>query len=244
MKNGFLTSVMLLLLCLPVYGQKYDRGYETVPAISFVTKGGFMIGGSGRFSYHNMKDYSFLVANGINSHGYTISADPTILFIIKDNLGVGATFSYGRTLLDMDSANISVSDITMSVNDYYRLSQTISGALVMRPYIPLGRSGRFSIFVQVELGYSNTRMKNTVEQSSDIKGTFSTRNRIHIGINPGITAFLTNHFAMELGVGILGVSYSWVSQVHNQVEHGSASFSNASFMLNLASINVGLAYYL
>ncbi|MGM9735559.1 MAG: hypothetical protein ACI3ZL_04035 [Candidatus Cryptobacteroides sp.] len=244
MRTRFLTSALLLAMSIAAYGQKYDRGYENVAPVRFVPKGSFMVGGSARFTGHRMDDYSFLVVEGIDSKGYTISFKPTFLYMVADNVAVGASFSYGRTLLDMESADLSISQITMSVDDYYRLAQTFTGALVFRPFIPLGRTGRFALFAQVELGYSNTLINNTVEISSGTKGTFTARNKMLVGINPGLTAFLSNHFAMELSVGILGFNYTWISQIHNQVEQGTSSLSNASFMLNLASVSVGLSYYL
>lgn len=224
--------------------QKYDRGYDNSHQVTFAPKGTFMIGGNARYSYHSMSNYSFLVVDGINSEGYTISATPTFLYMIRDNIGVGASLSYGRTLLDLASADLSVSEISMSVRDYYRLSQSFGGSLAFRPYIPLGHSGRFSMFAQVGLGFSVGQVKNTAKVDSQVKGTFTSQYKMIVGVNPGFTAFITNHLAMEVSIGVLGFNYFWTDQSHNQVATGSSSNSNASFTLNLASIAVGFAYYL
>lgn len=224
--------------------QKYDRGYDNSHQVTFAPKGMFMIGGNARYSYHSMNNYSFLVVDGINSEGYTISATPTFLYMVRDNIGVGASLSYGRTLLDLASADLSVSEISMSVRDYYRLSQSFGGSLAFRPYIPLGHSGRFSMFAQVGLGFSVGQVKNTAKVDSQVKGTFTSQYKMIVGVNPGFTAFITNHLAMEVSIGVLGFNYFWTDQSHNQVATGSSSNSNASFTLNLASIAVGFAYYL
>ena len=239
-----LAIILLSLSCISARGQKYDRGYDNAKPVTFAPKKSFMVSGTAKFSCHTMDDYKFLIIDDINSNGYTISVNPNFLYMIRDNIGVGLSFSYGRTLLDMESANMSMSEISMSVNDYYRLSQSFTGALAFRPYIPLGKSGRFSLFAQVELGFSTTTSKNTASISSDPKGTFTNKYKILLGVNPGISAFITNHFAIEASVGILGFNYTWANQKHNQVANGSHSLSDASLMLNLATLSLGLAYYL
>ena len=239
-----LSAYLLTLGSFSAGAQKYDRGYDTSHQSIFAPKGTFMVGGNARFSYNSMNNYSFLVIDGINYSGYTISATPTFLYMLRDNIAVGASFSYSRSLIDLESANLSVSEINMSVKDYNRLSQRFGGAVAFRPYIPLGSSGRFSMFAQVELGGSLGKVRNTAEENSETKGTYTSQYKLYVGVNPGVTALLTNHVALELSVGVLGFNYAWTDQIHNQVSRGSSSNSSASFMLNLASIAVGLAYYL
>ncbi len=239
-----LVSVLLCLVAPEAGAQRYDRGYDTAHQPVFAPKGTFMAGGNARFTYHSMENYKFLIADGINSNGYTVSATPTFLYMVKDNIGIGASLSYKRTLIDLKSANLSLSELNMDFEDYYRLSQSFGAAAAFRPYIPLGDSGRFSMFAQVNLGLSLGKVKNTALVSGETKGTYTGQYKIYAGVNPGITALLTNHIAMEVCVGVLGFSYGWTDQTHNQVTGGSSSNSNASFSLNLASIAIGLAYYL
>ncbi len=242
--SSSLTAVLLCLGAFSAGAQKYDRGYDTSHQSVFAPKGTFMVGGNARFSYNSMNNYSVLVIDGINYSGYTISATPTFLYMIRDNIAVGASLSYRRSLIDLESASLSVSEINMSVKDYNRLSQRFGAAAAFRPFIPLGSSGRFSMFAQVELGGSLGKVRNTAEESGETKGSFTNQYKLYVGVNPGVTALLNNHLALELSVGVLGFNYAWTDQIHNQVSRGSSSNSNASFMLNLASIAVGLAYYL
>ena len=100
------------------------------------------------------------------------------------------------------------------------------------------------MFAELQLGASFAQSKNTVDVSSVIKGSFVEKYKIFFGVNPGFTAFLTNHMAMELSLGMLGISYGWSDQVHNQVAQGSTDAAAASFMVNPAAISLGLCYYL
>lgn len=238
----------VLVICVSAVftaeAQKYDRGYADTPQNVFVPKGSFMIGGTAKTTWHKADNYNFLIMDAIDADGYSVSLSPTFLYMPWDNIGLGARFGYDRTKLDIDSADLSLSEISMGIDDYKYLTQSFEVAALFRPYIPLGHSGRFSLFAQVELGFSAGQSKNTVFINPAVKGTHTNRYGLFVGVNPGITAFITNHFAMEVSVGVLGFDYKWSNQVHNQVGHGSSNAANASFMLNLATISVSLAYYL
>ena len=57
-------------------------------------------------------------------------------------------------------------------------------------------------------------------------------------------AFVTNAMALELNVGVMGITYESVKQIHNQVAVGRRSGSMMSFKVNLLSIGLGMAFYL
>ena len=50
--------------------------------------------------------------------------------------------------------------------------------------------------------------------------------------------------ALELNVGVMGITYESVKQIHNQVAVGRRSGSMMSFKVNLLSIGLGMAFYL
>ena len=104
---------MLFLGALGAEAQHYDRGYETVPSSPFLKKGTWMVGGSAKYSQHINNDFNLLVINDINSNGFNVSANPKALYLFRDNMGVGLRFSYDRSMLDLASADISMSEISM-----------------------------------------------------------------------------------------------------------------------------------
>lgn len=63
-------------------------------------------------------------------------------------------------------------------------------------------------------------------------------------MTPGLVAFVTNAMALELNVGVMGITYESVKQIHNQVAVGRRSGSMMSFKVNLLSIGLGMAFYL
>lgn len=244
MRKLLVIIIAAVLGTLSARGQHYDRGYDNSASGAFVKKGSWMLGGNAMYSQHSNKDFSFLLVEDINTTGYHVSASPVFCYMIADNMGLGLRASYKRGTLGVDSAQLSAMDVTLSVDDYFTLSQEYSVAGVFRGYIPLGNSKRFSMFAEMQLGGSLGQSKITNKTATGVKGTWEQSYKVMLGLNPGVTAFLTNHLALELNVGVMGISYSWMDQKHNQVYSGSRDSTSASFMVNFLSIGLGLAYYL
>jgi hypothetical protein len=235
---------MLFLGALSAEAQQhYDRGYEMTPSSPFVKKGTWVAGGTARYSQHVNDDYNLLVISDINSKGYNISVNPKLLYMVKDNMGVGLRFSYDRSMLDLASADLSISDISMGAKDCYQIQHKFSAYGVFRAYIPLGNSKRVAMFADLQLGGSFKQGKAFNAGGSSIYGTYMHTSAIQLAVDPGFIAFLTDRLALEMNVGIFGLNYSWTSQVHNQVEFGSSDSASAGFMINLLSLGVGLSYY-
>ena len=234
---------MLFLGALCARGQHYDRGYETVPSFSFVPKGTWIAGGTARYSQHVNDNYNFLVISDINSKGYNISANPQLFYAIKDNVAVGMKFSYNRGMLDLASADMSFGEISMSAKDCYQIQHKYSAYGVFRAYIPLAGSKRIAMFSDLMLGGSFKQGKSYNDGGDYLTGTYQKKYSLELAVDPGIIAFLTERLALELNLGIFGVSYSWADQIHNQVYNGHSDSASAGFTINLLSLGVGMSYY-
>lgn len=234
---------MLFLGTLCAEAQHYDRGYETVPSSPFVEKGTWMFGGTARYSQHINDDYNLLVINDINSTGFMLSANPRLMYMFKDNMGAGLRFSYDRSMLDLASADLSVSQISMSVKDCYQIQHKFSAYGVFRSYIPLGNSKRVAMFADLLFGGSYKQGKAFNAGGQYVEGTYGQKYALELAVEPGVVAFLSERLAVELNVGIFGVNYSWSDQLRNQVIGGHSDSTSAGFMVNLLSLGVGLSYY-
>ena len=236
-------SIVLMFIASSAGAQHYDRGYEVTPSTPFLKKGTWMAGGTVRYSQHANNNYNFLIINDINSKGYNITASPELMYMIRDNLGVGIKFSYDRGMLDLASADMNIAEISMSARDCYLLQQKYSAHAFYRAYIPLGGAKRIAMFADLLLGGSFKQGKEFNAAGEYAIGSYQKSFALEMAVNPGIVAFLSEHLALELSVGILGVSHSWADQVHNQVENGYVDSTSAGFMVNLLSIGVGMSYY-
>lgn len=202
-----------------------------------------MAGGTARYSQHINDDYNFLIINDINSKGYNISVNPELLYVFRDNMGAGLRFSYGRSMLDLSSADLSISDISMGAKDCYQIQHKYSAHAFYRAYIPLAGAKRIAMFADVLLGGSFKQGKAFNANGPFADGTYTRACSLELAVDPGIIAFLTDRLAIELNVGVFGLGYSWNNQIHNQVDSGYTDATSAGFMVNLLSLGVGLSYY-
>lgn len=218
----------------------------TDPHNTFVPKGQWVFGGTASWSTHSNESYQFLIIEGIDSKGYNVRVSPMVAYALRDNMALGVRFIYGRSLTRIDNADLQLGDddsgTHLQANDFYQLTHSYTAALIWRQYIPLGRSKRFALFneTQLSFGASQGRFAN----DSPVKGTFEKGFTCSLGICPGIVAFATNNMAVEVNVGVMGISYTNTKQVHNQVEVGRRQTSMMNFKVNIFSIGLGMAFYL
>jgi hypothetical protein len=164
-------------------------------------------------------------------------------------MAIGVRFGYGRTLLALDNASLSVSDVDINVDMFNRLKHSYTGTLFWRPYIPLGTTNRFALFAEVQLSFSGGQSRVVaktaeVDGLQNYRGTYSRNFGASIGLQPGIVAFITNNAAVELSIGVLGVGFDRTSQVKNQIEEGETRSFDTNFKLNLLSVGFGMSFYL
>lgn len=212
----------------------------------FIPKGQWIFGGTASYSTHTNQSYQFLIVEGINSTGYTFKVSPMIAYAFRNNMALGGRFIYSRTLLKLDKASINFGDegssVDLNVRDYYALQHNYQVAAIWRQYIPLGRNKRFALYNEMSLagGGSQARFAN----DSPVKGTYQKGYSFSLGISPGIIAFATNNMAVEVNVGVMGITYDHTEQVHNQVTVGERNISQMNFKINIFSIGLGVAFYL
>ena len=212
----------------------------------FIPKGQWIFGGTASYSTHTNQSYQFLIVEGINSTGYTFKVSPMIAYAFRNNMALGGRFIYSRTLLKLDKASINFGDegssVNLNVRDYYALQHNYQVAAIWRQYIPLGRNKRFALYNEMSLagGGSQARFAN----DSPVKGTYQKGYSFSLGISPGIIAFATNNMAVEVNVGVMGITYNHAKQVHNQVTVGKRNTSMMNFKVNIFSIGLGMAFYL
>ena len=243
MRRYLIIFAVLLLGTISAGAQNFDRGYENIPSSPFVKKGTWVAGGTLSYSQHVNDGHSILLINNINSNGYSVSVNPKVVYMLKDNMGVGVKFSYDRSMLDLASAGLSVAGVEMNAKDCYQINHKYSVHAMCRAYIPFADIKRFALFADVLLGGSFKQGKAFNAGGEYVLGTYEEATSLELAVNPGIMVFLSNNLAMECTVGLFGVSYGWKNQIRNQVAAGSTDLASAGFMVNLLSIGVGISYY-
>ena len=227
------------------------RGFTS--DITFVPEGQWIFGGTASYSLHHNDNFSIIVINDVDSEGYTVNLSPMIAYAPWKNMSVGVRFTYGRSLLNIDNADLSVGDgetgVNLNVDVYHKLKHSYTGTLFWRPYIPLGHSNRFAIFAEVQLNLSGAQGRivttdGKVDGLQNYRGSYSDSFGASIALQPGIVAFVTNNSAIELSIGVFGVGYDRINQEFNRVEESTYNSSNMNFKVNLLSIGFGMSFYL
>ena len=222
--------------------RRQNRGIANIRT-EFVPKGQWVFGGTISYSTHTNNNYSFLIIEDIQSNGYQFKVSPLVGYAYSKNSLVGVRFGYSRGLTELDNASLSITSLDNSY--FYSLKHSYNVEALWRKYIPLGRNNkRFALFAEVGLAMGGSQSKVASGPSSALSGTYATSFDVALGVNPGISAFLTNNMAIEVNIGVLGFNYSNTRQVSNQVVAGSLSSSQMNFKVNIFSIGLGASFYL
>ena len=224
---------------------KETRGLTSLDNI-FVPKGEWIFGLNGSFSTHTNSNYSITVIKGVNSEGHTIKVSPIVAYALTDNSVIGVRFGYSRNLLRITGGGLSIGDadsgVDISVDSYYSLKHIYEGDLLWRRYITFGTNKRFALFSEIQLSLGGSQGK--VIADTPVRGTYQTGFTMGLNITPGLVAFVTNDMAFELNIGVMGLTYETIRQIHNQVAIGKRSWSAMTFKVNLLSVGLGMSFYL
>ncbi|MGL4852576.1 MAG: hypothetical protein ACRC3Z_08045 [Phocaeicola sp.] len=237
-----LLITLVLMLPLGATAQEFVRKIEQR---TFVPKGQWIVGSTFSFSEYTDNNYNFLIVEGINTDGYTFKVSPMLAYALKDNIAVGGRFFYKRTLSRINSLDINLDeDTSFNLGDIYSLSHSYGATALLRNYINIGNSRRFAIYNEVQLSVEQGQSKVITGTGDKLSGTYQTRTEVGLGLSPGLVAFINNYMAVEVGIGVLGLSVNRLRQVTDQVQVAESSMTTANFKINLFSINFGIAFYL
>ena len=237
---------LIVLVCLSstALADRKDRGIVSLKEdrTPFIEKGHWTLGGTVSGSTYSATSYQFAVLKGIGGNGYSFSIKPGFNYALRNDLCIGVNLLYDRNLVNLESAGLSMDKISINVTDYYVLSHNYGAELSCTKFLPIGNTGRYAIYVSGGLQLSGGQSKITNRDKDNIIGTFETSGKIGIYANPGLAMYLTPHCMMNVGLGIVGIDYTWVNQTHNQVDSGKRSGFGASYMLNILAISLGVHY--
>ena len=226
----------------------YHRSQRGLIAMKnmFVPRGQWIFGGTASYSTQTNDSYTFLLFEDIGSDGYTFKISPLVAYAIRDNVALGGRIAYSRSLTRIDSGELNLGDeesgIHIVADYYYQLKHSFSIAGIWRQYIPLGSSKRFALFNETALNFNFHQKKFAADEP--VRGTYETGFSMSLDVSPGLIAFITNAAAVEVNVGVMGLTYGVSNQTHNQLYKGKVSSSSLNFNINLLSIGLGFSFYL
>lgn len=231
---------------------QFDRGIGKANSL-FIPKG--TVGTGLSVSYSNYK-----VGNGIDDAGYqmlfslidnmhgslqSFGIAPSLSYFIADNLALGLRFDYDKSGFNLGSMDLSLGDLmTLNVSDINYLKQSYSGSVTLRNYMPIANSRRFAMFAELRATGAYAQSASYKTEDGKKYGTYQDIYKGALSVVPGICCFVSNEAALEVSVGVLGFTHQKTVQKTNQVEVSQMIQNNASFQINLFSINMGVYIYI
>lgn len=242
-KRSVIIFIFVIVGVSAVFSQ--ERFKRNLESVNFVPKGQWLTGVSVNYSQSNMDNYQFFIVEELEGDIYTFKISPTVMYAFKDNMAVGGKFGYSRSRSNLDNARVVIDSSTdYTASNMYLLSQEYSAMGVCRYYFSIGKSKRFGMFgeAQFELGLGQSKIREGT--GNNVIGSFNDNISLNVGLAPGIVMFLNNYSAIEVNVGVIGLSYNHTRQITNQVHEATFTSAGANFKINIFSISFGMMFYL
>jgi len=159
-------------------------------------------------------------------------------YFIKDNFAVGGYFRYADKLNRLQYSNDDGTVLDESVERSYSIAPFI------RNYLRLGK-GTFYLFNETNLEFTYGSGVQQVNAVEDIERNTSDFYALKLGIQPGVTAFITDVVSVEVGTSVLGLSSEYTRTTTNGIEEDEGyTWSNeVSFEIDLLSLFLGITFY-
>jgi len=124
------------------------------------------------------------------------------------------------------------------------LGRTYSIAPFIRNYLPLGK-GTFYLFNETNLEFSYGSEVRELENADDINRVVQNTYELQLGIQPGISAFITDLVAVEVGTSVLGLSskYTQITENGDEDNQGYKFENEVSFKVDLLRLFLGITFY-
>ena len=232
-------SIFVVLIALLGSSTLIAQEKELVTTGSTSTqKGQMLVSATFSVSHSESENESRLFQNLDES--YRLDWDVTLRsgYFIKDNFAIGGYFKYSNKLDRLEYTNDEgeVFDNT--------LGRTYSIAPFIRNYLPLGK-GTFYLFNETNLEFSYGSDVRQIENADDINRVVQNTYELQLGIQPGISAFITDLVAVEVGTSVLGLSskYTQITENGDEDNQGYKFENEVSFKVDLLRLFLGITFY-
>ena len=204
-------------------------------------KGEWQCGLSVMYADFNSDNLDFMLAvQGLSARASLLRIAPEAAYTFKDNHAIGLRFQYTKAggMLDGVTADL-LGNMSLPVENIGGTTLSMGASVFERSYIGIDKRGRFGIILDYILGY--TRSKS---QFSATEGTYSTKQKGHLGFAPGVVYFPMNNISIQASVSVAELSYNHVTAYESGLVSGTRSAWKAQASLNVLNLNFGLTIHL
>ncbi len=196
-------------------------------AIAQIKKGAILIGGA--ISGGTSKSKATLLSQSNEEKNNSINFYPGIGYAFKKNMITGIKLALGKSKYESTSVAVAISKNEAS---------TYGGGFFIRNYVPV--FGKFQLFAETDLGYSNTRQTNTNGSGSNQQKQETKGNSVALGFSPGLAFGVSKKFQAELYLGnVLGINYNKSTSKNSSggIAANESTVSGFGYNLNASTFN-------
>lgn len=167
-------------------------------------------------------------------------------YFVGKNIAIGGRLGYALsdTRITMNSP---LFELMLNTKDIIMNGATtdFSAGFFVKNFIPLDQDKRVFIVDETRLGYtySYTLSRNEYQEGALIRKAEQRRNRIGVGITPGLMYFLTRHLSLEFLISPVLAFYEHTSVTNNEIENGEIKGGGINFIVTPIKMNFGVSYF-
>lgn len=196
------------------------------------------MGGTLSAKSNNLSDIDLLVVDveDFDQRAFNVRLEGSYFF--KENVSVGLGLQYGEDKADL-SANLLNNSYKRDIRNFSR-SYGVLGFI--KNHIPISSNEVFYVTNQTELYYGYKSGPSETFISDILERQYASKHSIGVSIRPGILVFLTDSFAFDLNMGILGFSHSTEDVRYEYPKNNPPSESNRKEDTKNKSTNLNLKF--
>ena len=215
-----------------------------------LVKGTWLLGGTLSAKSNSLSDIDLLVVDveNFNQRAFNIRLEGSYFF--KENISVGLGLQFGEDKTEL-IANLLNNSYKRDIRNF---SRTYGVLGFIKNHIPVSSNNVFYVTNQTELFYGYKSGPSETYISDILERQYAQKHSMGVSIRPGILIFLTDDFAFDLNMGILGFSHS-IEDVNyeyppnnqptedNRKGDSKNKSTNLNLKFDLLKIGFGFSYY-
>lgn len=215
-----------------------------------LTKGTWLLGGTFSAKTNSQSDIDLLVVDveSFDQRAFNIRIEGSYFF--KENVSVGLGLQFGEDKADL-VANLLNNSYKRDIRNFSR-SYGVLGFI--KNHIPISSNNVFYVTNQTELYYGYKSGPSETYVSDILERQYAVEHSMGISIRPGILIFLTDDFAFDINMGILGFSHTKEDVSYEYPENNPPTESNRktdsrnkttnlNLKFDLLKLGFGFSYY-
>ncbi|MDR1760200.1 MAG: hypothetical protein LBR60_06715 [Fibrobacter sp.] len=217
-----------------------EKKYPILPEEN-IAKGHILAGPTVSLLQAEASEIDVFIADLYELDGYTFTVEAFAGYFFRDGLAAGLRGGYERTYYTIDF------DLLEDIADVSQRRKYMSNGFFVQPflrnYLKIFDSHLIYFFNETNLKFYYSSGISQVDDHEDLTKAVTNNYGLEVGLNPGLTIFLTKGFAFETSIGLLGLSSNYITIEENGEKRSKMNYNIIDFKVSLLSLDFSLVYF-